>query len=312
VCAGGDCYFQCLEGHYDNDLDAANGCESTTCEPTNGGVEQCDLRDNDCNGTVDDGFDKDTVESCGPMCHVCAFDHATAGCVGGACVIEECDTNYHDWDGDVTNGCEAHCAPTDPPTEVCDEVDNDCDGQVDEGLVCSCPEGMVVVEFAFCIDIWEASRPDATATSTGTATGMAVTQPGVMSWRSATFTEAAAACAGAGKRLCEPAEFEQACRGPDGTEYCYGDTYDPMICNGIDSFPYPGFHPVPTGEFDQCTNEYGVFDINGNLWERMADGTLRGGAYNCSDSAALHRCGFIPSMWNADSLQSNFGFRCCL
>jgi hypothetical protein len=318
VCAGGDCYYQCEAGHYEVNGDPADGCEATTCEPTAGGVEICDLFDNDCNGEVDEGFVKDSIESCGPVCQVCDFDHAMADCVGGACVIMACDEHYHDWDHDPANGCETYCMPTDPPDEVCDEVDNDCDGLVDEGLVCSCPPGMVVVESAFCIDRYEASRPDATATFTGTATDMAMSQPGVMPWRNTSLNEVAAACARAGKRLCEPAEWEQACRGTEGTAYCYGDTYEPETCNGIDSFVYPTFHLVPTGAFTGCTNAYGVYDICGNIWERVQSipglgSAGRGGAYNCIDSEALHNCGY-EAFWDNndhDHHVSNFGFRCC-
>jgi len=317
VCAGGDCYYQCEAGYFEVNGDPSDGCETTTCEPTAGGVEICDLFDNDCNGEVDEGFAKDTIDSCGPLCQVCDFDHATAECVGGACIIMACDEHYHDWDHDEATGCEAYCMPTDPPDEVCDEVDNDCDGLIDEGLVCSCPPDMVVVESAFCIDIYEASRPDATASSTGSATDMAVSQPGVLPWRYTSFAEAAGACARAGKRLCEPAEWEQACRGPAGTTYCYGDIYEPETCNGIDTFEYPTFHIVPTGTLTGCTNAYGVYDINGNIWERVQPPTAspalgsagRGGAYNCSDSEALHSCGY-EAFWGNDPV-SNFGFRCC-
>ena len=67
---------------------------------------------------------------------------------------------------------------------------------------------------------------------------------------------------------------------------------------------------MPTGEFPQCTTEYSVFDISGNVWERVQGGAGRGGAYNCSDSAALHKCGFVAG-WGTDKIP-NFGFRCCL
>ena len=33
-------------------------------------------------------------------------------------------------------------------------------------------------------------------------------------------------------------------------------------------------------------------DINGNVWEMADDGLVRGGAYNCRDSATLHECTF--------------------
>jgi hypothetical protein len=167
---------------------------------------------------------------------------------------------------------------------------------------------MVLVESAFCIDRYEASRPDATSSSVGSDSSRAVSQPGVMPWRNTSLQQAADACAAADKRLCTPTEWEQACRGPDQTTYCYGDTYVIETCNGIDVF-WPNFRITPTGFFPDCTNEYGVFDICGNVWERVQGGAGRGGAFNCSDSAALHRCSYVAD-WGSDPV-SNFGFRCC-
>jgi formylglycine-generating enzyme required for sulfatase activity len=53
-----------------------------------------------------------------------------------------------------------------------------------------------------------------------------------------------------------------------------------------------------------------VYDINGNVWE-LADTNdglehFRGGAYNCSDSEALHRCDH-DGTWGPSAR----GFRCC-
>jgi hypothetical protein len=205
-----------------------------------------------------------------------------------------------------------------------------------------CPDDMASAGGRFCIDIYEASRPDATEDSVGTDTSRAVSQVGVMPWNPVTLDEARAACAAAGKYLCTGDEFYKACIGPDGTAYAYGDAYDPVICNSIDTYcacdstacegidecPYPhcynqppenetepeegcgaGFHLMPTGSFSDCTNEYGVLDINGNVWELVDDGSgeavWRGGAYNCIDSEKLHRCDFLGGNILAR------GFRCC-
>ncbi len=205
-----------------------------------------------------------------------------------------------------------------------------------------CPEDMVAVANAFCVDRYQASRPDATATSAGTDGSMAVSAENVIPWDVASNEVAQAACEAAGKRLCSPPEWRIACRGPDDTEYSYGDEYDPTACNGIDAFchcddpacadldvcPYPrcfnqpsatedggpcdaAFRIVPTGTFERCTNGWGVFDINGNLWEHVAGGsnmTIRGGAFNCADSPTLHRCDYVPGNWEPTAR----GFRCCL
>ena len=130
------------------------------------------------------------------------------------------------------------------------------------------------------------------------------------------------ACARAEKRLCTALEWELVCRGPDGLEYVYGDEYDTTICNGIDAHCAPPAEPFcgrdernfrlePTGSYPECTNGYGAYDVCGNLWEWVeSTGGLplhvRGGAYNCLDSAKLHKCSHIGN-WGPSAL----GFRCC-
>jgi formylglycine-generating enzyme required for sulfatase activity len=193
----------------------------------------------------------------------------------------------------------------------------------------SCPDGMVPIEGAFCIDRWEASRPDATLTAPGADGSRATSRPHVMPWIAVDPAEmnterAAAARAAAGKRLCAPQEWRVVCRGPLDTTYSYGDAYDPVACNGLDTFcrcegpPYPGchgecgasVHAVATGTFPECASAWGVFDLNGNAWELVAseDGLdhYRGGAYNCLDPARLHDCDY-EATWNPSAK----GFRCC-
>jgi len=230
-------------------------------------------------------------------------------------------------------------------------VDEDCGGLgfrcVDQVCVfeclegeLSCPDDMADICGTYCIDIWEASRPDATEESGGSDSSMALSQPGVIPWYSSDYLGgmnqeiASAACEAAGKRLCTPQEWEAVCRGPDDLEYCYGDDYSASICNGIDTFcdcdgdgqpdgdgAYPhcrqecdtDLHVVPTGSFADCTNDFGIFDVNGNVWEIVStdDGInhYRGGAYNCSDSEKLHNCGYDGA--ESGSFPSAKGFRCC-
>lgn len=197
------------------------------------------------------------------------------------------------------------------------------DFSIDTGVF-SCPIDMVLIDlggYKFCMDIYEASRPDATSTSGGSNNSYATSRQGVIPWFSVDIGTARTACNAAGKRLCYDYEWTQACKGPDNTIYSYGNSYDPIACNGIDTFcqnPSPGcywneqnvpFHVMPTGSFPNCTNEYGVYDINGNVWEWVEDslgGHPRGGAYNCGDSATLHQCEYIPQF-----TPSARGFRCC-
>ncbi len=218
------------------------------------------------------------------------------------------------------------------PPEICD-ADGDCDYQCendsdcDAGFVCddhecipdssgdddplSCPAGMVPIANAYCMDIYEASRPDATEFDPGSDSSKAISKAGVLPWRVDDNAEAMAACMADGKGLCSESEWSFACRGTGELAYAYGNSYDPVICNGIDTFGMGNQHLLPTGSFSECVNEYGVYDLNGNLWEHVlgGDGTkVRGGAYNCSNSTNLHRCDYIPQTWTPSAL----GFRCCL
>jgi formylglycine-generating enzyme required for sulfatase activity len=170
---------------------------------------------------------------------------------------------------------------------------------------------MAKIKDLFCMDVYEASRSDATDSRAGQDNSRALSQPGVIPWQIPSNEDASAACEASGKRLCTPEEWTLACQGTIITDYSYGNTYDPSACNGIDTFGRDSFHLTPTGAFPRCANEWGVFDLNGNLWEHVAGGSdsaVRGGAYNCSDSAALHRCRYIPRTWTPSAR----GFRCCL
>jgi len=230
------------------------------------------------------------------------------------------------------------CGPIPPECVValdCGEVGFACeDGTCVahcEDVALTCPSDQVPVCGAFCMDAWEASRPDATDQDAGIDGSVATSRAGVLPWFSTdpdlgmNRAIAAAACEAGGKRLCTAAEWKLSCAGTAGLSYSYGDAYDPVACNGIDTYcacdgqdPYAycyydcaaDYRVMPTGSFPMCVSAWGAWDLNGNVWESVdADDALehfRGGAYNCGDSQQNHRCDY-DATWDPTAK----GFRCC-
>ena len=135
----------------------ANGSPQS-CTPGMPTAELCNGRDDDCDGTIDNGFSLDTnPNNCGSCGHVCVLTNAVPGCSMGACTVDHCNPGWSDLDHVAANGCEYPCVPTDGGVEVCDGLDNDCNGVVDDNfnlvndplncgqcnLACSLPQGQV-------------------------------------------------------------------------------------------------------------------------------------------------------------------------
>lgn len=412
-------------------------------------AEVCDQKDNDCNGVVDDGFDLDTnTENCGSCGNSCVgkLPHAFAKCAAGACVIDQCETDYGDLDK-TKDGCEL-CPVTPVRPESCNGKDDDCNGKVDDGTltaptgfckqrantlcdnvpvrcdsnvggwVCDYPAGVetsggkVVVTESLCdgidgncdgqkdeafldlgktcndgklgvcldfgkiqcdpadktrtycntslppnppasspeecngldddcdgeidegtdemvritrnsldfwIDVYEASRPDATESTVGTDETHMCGVADRLPWTNASFEEASEACIASGKRLCHIAELEEACEGIANDIYPYGNAYSGTSCNGIDA---PGSSAAPTGSFMSCFSDDGVFDLSGNVaeWSDTKQGTTNGNPKY--DIMSLHggsfltppnglTCKFDFDVISTNAVLSSLGFRCC-
>ncbi len=141
------------DGRIDEDLERACGHEGGGCrgiQRCRGGEwsecrggespdeEHCNGSDDDCDGRVDEDLARDCgsdVGACRPGRQVC--NDGLWGVCGGELgpVPEGCNEVDDDCDGfvdeGVANACQACGAP---PAEVCNDLDDDCDGQVDEGV----------------------------------------------------------------------------------------------------------------------------------------------------------------------------------
>lgn len=163
------------------------------------------------------------------------------------------------------------------------------------------------VPMRFCIDRDEALEP---------------AQPGEIALPavSTTWTQAKAACAARGARLCREAEWQFACEGPDATPYPYGFRREAGACN-VDRTDLGGMndklidHRAPPGHFARCTSPFGVRDMTGNVdeWtEREGSAApyrsaLRGGWWlpgrnRCRAATLAHHEGYAGKQ---------VGYRCC-
>ncbi|MCG3172318.1 MAG: hypothetical protein GMKNLPBB_00466 [Myxococcota bacterium] len=209
------------------------------------------------------------------------------------------------------------CKKTNGGVEICDGLDNDCNGETDEGArTDKCPPGMAGMNCFTCIDKYEASRPGATDKDPGKGNPAQGAQsvPNVLPWTEVVLKDAEAACAAAKKRLCTLNEWRDACDGAQGISdkdrpYPYGKDYDETACNGVSNVP------KPTGSSPNCKNPDGVFDLSGNVTELVkgasaSDIGFIGGAYNSTKKEALMCNSFSPNQ--NPPARPLIGFRCCV
>ncbi|MBX3269255.1 MAG: SUMF1/EgtB/PvdO family nonheme iron enzyme [Sandaracinaceae bacterium] len=215
------------------------------------------------------------------------------------------------------------------------------EGLTEAAGIGGCPPGMTRVD-TFCVDRFEAALELVGGPSwspfhnPGARAVRAVSIEGAIPQGYVSGTQAAAACAAAGKRLCTDAEWLRACRGPGlARTYPYPGARDDGRCNDARAV-----HPAverfgtseswiwsrlgdacinqlpdsvaPTGAHAGCVTDEGVLDLMGNLHEWTADpsGTFRGGYYvdtyrngeGCLYRTTAHTMGH----WDYST-----GFRCC-
>lgn len=165
-----------------------------------------------------------------------------------------------------------------------------------------CPKNMTFVpredDASFCIDKYEWPN-----------------KRGKMPKVNVSWIRAKMYCHDLGKRLCSADEWEYACSGgnmhSDDEDnnygiYPYGNLYKKKKC------PSEGDKVYKSGQFNDCEESYGTFDMVGNVWEWTSDNNkgapvIIGGSFQFGPKA---KCGFnSESSMIAESRYS--GFRCC-
>ncbi len=219
---------------------------------------------------------------------------------------------------------------------------------------------------AFCMDRWEAHTvyvdgpPRRHSPYSPKASGvklLAKSSPGVAPQGYLSRIEAAEACAAADKRLCTAREWYRACAGTERRRHPYGKAAQRGACNtgkghvltkvfGKNiTLTYdahynnprvnqaPGFLAL-TGAHEKCVTPEGVFDLEGNLHEWIADdvssalpkhipleygehrlgprgsGVFMGGYYS-SKGEHGRGCAYTTATHAPDYHDYSTGFRCC-
>jgi hypothetical protein len=248
-------------------------------------------------------------------------------------------------DGSGTE-CPVQAVATDAKDELCNGIDDDCDGQVDErtpvaGSKCynggshDCvgySDAMVKVGSVYVYK-YEASRPDATDKSAGTYDVRSCSKAGVLPWTSISQTDAEKTCEAIPTsdpkikmRLCKEDEWQTAClAGNAGSSptWAYSATpspYDDLVCNdAATGLNAPWVTAFNNGQSQRCRTSTQIFDMSGNVAEwtqsclTSAQGDdycrVRGGSFLTQGPATA--CGFSFVLDVPDFVNSDLGFRCC-
>ncbi len=124
------------------------------------------------------------------------------------------------------------------------------------------------------------------------------------------FTQAQAYCLSIGKRLPTSDEWQLACHGSERRQYAYGNRYDPTAAR----VGRPVWTDGPKAVKSYAPNEFGLYDLAGNVWEWVDNNEaagksryIHGGSW--TDGPRRTQCG-VRLKKAPDIAAINYGFRC--
>jgi hypothetical protein len=264
--------------------------------------DNCDNKDNNCNGVLDDNFNKPILNQ-GYVGQPCASDDGKPPPGDGVCRT----TGTFVCNGTTATQCNATKDLTKAGAELCDGLDNDCDGSVDETRNAKGTNATFFVKPAvvkvgsFWMYEYEASRPNATTTSPGSGNGYyctggscgvpgapagtpldktpACSVPGKIPWFNVTPIEVEQVCQAMGGTICATPNWTTACQAGSNCRWGY---YSNCSASPATSTAPDGTIYYNTAQSPYCN--LGLFDFDGAPGAPNRDGLL------VTQSGALKNC----------------------
>nr|NIR39269.1 VWA domain-containing protein [Actinomycetota bacterium]NIS33977.1 VWA domain-containing protein [Actinomycetota bacterium]NIU20860.1 VWA domain-containing protein [Actinomycetota bacterium]NIU68783.1 VWA domain-containing protein [Actinomycetota bacterium]NIV57368.1 VWA domain-containing protein [Actinomycetota bacterium] len=293
-----------IDNDCDGVIDPPGTCDCPAPQP-----EFCDNMDNDCDGSTDEGL----TRVCGTDVGVCTsgIETCTAGVFGGCTATggsaETCDGTDEDCDGAVDEGVTMACGTSTgvcepgvylcvggsfdtstcvgavgPSAEICNTLDDDCNGSVDEGTdpgtSCGSSTGACMPGTLRCIG--------GSLICDGATGGTAETCNGADDDCDGNVDESVPTGGACGNDVGECNPGVLTCDRSTGTFVCVGETGGRAeICDGIDNDCDMNIDEGDPGGGDTCGSSEGVCTPGTTLCSGGAlicDGAGTGGAEACN------------------------------